>query len=388
METAALSRRILTVRRCCRNFAIFTAVALLAGIFVSLSGGALAAPAALAQSTLNCNPTPSAAATPAVAAPAEPAASPAAGKLTKVTIGYVKASVFAPIFIAKERGFFAEQGIDANLQPLAGGADLITQTATGSFDVAMGGAGPAFWNAKSLGLPIVAIAPGHMEGNPVATPLMISKANCESGAIKSVADLKGKKVSVNARGATEYWLSAALGTAGLTLNDITLETLAFPDALAALKSGAVDAAMVGEPLAASAEQQNIAVRLATDFPVQDVQPTALFGNSDWLKANPDTAAGVVTAYLEACRELMNGGFDNATDLSIIQQYTGVPAALVQAAVRPIYEVNGTFSLPGLQKLQAFFRVRQQLEYDADLDPATVIDTSYVDKALAKIGTAK
>jgi hypothetical protein len=86
--------------------------------------------------------------------------------------------------------------------------------------------------------------------------------------------------------------------------------------------------------------------------------------------------------------LMNGGFDNPTDLGIIQQYTGVPAALVQAAVRPIYQVNGAFSLPGLQKIQAFFRTQKELEYDADIDPSTVIDTTYVTEALNNIGTAK
>ena len=53
---------------------------------------------------------------------------------------------------------------------------------------------------------------------------MISKAACESGAITSVADLEGKKVSVNARGATEYWLDQALATAGLSLDDIDLQT--------------------------------------------------------------------------------------------------------------------------------------------------------------------
>ena len=377
------------MRRLSRSASLLALLALVAGLFAAFSGGAIGTNRALAQSTLNCNATPvpaPAAASPAVASPGA-APSPAAN-LTKVTIGYVKASIFAPIFVAKERGYFAEQGIDADLQPLPGGADMITLTATGKFDVAISGAGPAFWNAEALGLPIKAIAPGHMEGNPVATPLMISKAACESGAIKSVADLKGKKVSVNARGATEYWLAAALGTAGLTINDIQLQTLNFSDAVAALQSGAIDAAMVGEPVATLAEQKGLAVRLLTDFPVQDVQPTALFANTDWTKAHSDLATGVVTAYLKASREMMNGGFDNPTDLAIIEQYTGVPAALVQEAVRPIYPVNGEFSIAGLQKMQAFFRMRGQLEYDKDLDPTAVIDTQFVDAALAKLGPAK
>lgn len=347
---------------------------------------AFTATTAIAQDSapLSCTLKPASPATPP-AAPESKVAAPASGPKIKVTIGYVKASVFAPMFIAKDRGFFAAQGLDVDLQPLPGGSDMVALTATGKFDAGIGGAGPAFWNALALGLPLKAIAPGHAEGNPVATPLMISKTACESGSIKAVADLKGKKVAVNARGATEYWLFQALGTGGLTLDDVQLQTLAFPDAVAALQAGAIDAAMIGEPLATSAEQKGLAVRLATGFPVQDVQPTIVFANRDFLKKNPAAATGIVTAYLTACREMMKGGFDDPTDLAIIESYTGVPAALVQAAVRPVYAVDGTFNTEGLKKLQAFFRQRGQLEYDKDLDPASFIDTAYVDAAVAALG---
>ncbi|MDQ4099357.1 MAG: ABC transporter substrate-binding protein, partial [Chloroflexota bacterium] len=65
---------------------------------------------------------------------------------TQVTMGYTPASIFAPVFVAREKGYFAEQGLDVDLQPLAGGADMIVLTATGEFDVSIAGTGPAFWN--------------------------------------------------------------------------------------------------------------------------------------------------------------------------------------------------------------------------------------------------
>jgi NitT/TauT family transport system substrate-binding protein len=335
---------------------------------------------------LNCSPSSPAGTPPAAASdPVTPVAPPA--DALKVTMGYVPAAIFAPVFVAKELGYFAEQGLDVSLESLPGGSDMVALTATGDFDAGIGGAGPAFWNAMELGLPLKVIAPGHAEGNPVATPLMISKAACESGAIASVADLKGKKVSVNARGATEYWLSQALGTAGLTLDDVELLTLAFPDAVAALQSGALDAAMVGEPLATSAEQEGIAVRLLTDFPVQDVQPTVIYGNQSFLDEHPDAATGLVTAYLKACRDMANGGFSDPAILAIIEQYTGVPAALVAQSVPPVYAVDGTIDLAGLQKMQAFFRERGQLEYDTDIDPVTFVDTRFIDAALQALGPA-
>ncbi|MDQ3655211.1 MAG: ABC transporter substrate-binding protein, partial [Chloroflexota bacterium] len=182
---------------------------------------------------LNCSPTRVAAVAPASSA--EPNPAPAA-ELTPVSIGVVPVSIFAPIFVALEKGYYAEQGLDVTLEALPGGADLIALTANNQFQISAAGAGPAFWNAVALGLPINVIAPGHQEGDPVATPLMVSRAACESGSIRGVADLQGKRVSVNARGGTEYWLAAALGTGGLTLDDVTVETIPFAEAVLALES--------------------------------------------------------------------------------------------------------------------------------------------------------
>jgi NitT/TauT family transport system substrate-binding protein len=365
-----------------RFFPLFVICALFVSSFMAL----VAAPKVSAQATpVSCAPLELPAGTPAPTTSESATPAPATGELTQVTMGYVPVSIFAPVFVAKEKGYFAEQGLDVSLEPLPGGSDMVVLTASGDFDAGIGGAGPAFWNAMEQGLPLTVIAPGHAEGDPVATPLMISKEACESGAITSVADLEGKKVSVNARGATEYWLAQALSTGGLTMDDIDLQTLAFPDAVAALASGAVDAAMIGEPLATKAEQDGIAVRLASSFPVQDIQPTLIYANDDWIANSPEAAQGLVTAYLKACRDLTGAGFKDPANLAIIEQYTQVPAALVADAVQPIYAVDGEIDVEGLNKLQSFFRELDELEYDTDLDPNSFIDTQFVDAALQELG---
>ncbi len=298
-------------------------------------------------------------------------------------VGFVPISIYAPVFVAAGKGYYADEGLAVDLEPLPGGADLVALTASGQLQAAAAGAGPAFWNGVALGLPLVVVAPGHFEGSPVATPLMISRTACESGAIASVADLRGKKVSVNARGATEYWLAQALSIGGLTLDDVDLQTIPFPDAVFALEAGAIDAAMVAEPLATKAELDGIAVRLAADFPVQDVMPTALMANKDWAAANPEAMTGFVRAYLRAAADLEAGGFQDPETQAIIEEYTGVPASLVAAAVPPRYAPDGAIDPASLAKLQSFFRQRGQLEYDDDIDPATIIDPTYVERAIGE-----
>lgn len=367
---------------------VLLAIVSLLGMFPSFAVAARSTSAQERAPRLSCEPAPPPAATAGSApAPAQAASTPEPppGEPTELTIGFVAISIYAPIFVAQEKGYYAEQGLDVTLEPLAGGADVVALTASGQLQAAAVGAGPALWNAVAQDLPLTVVAPGHREGSPVATPLMISKTSCDSGAIASVADLAGKRVAVNARGATEYWLAQALGTAGLTLDDIELQTLAFPEAVAALESGAIDASMIGEPLATRAEQEGIAVRLLTDFPVQDVLPTAIVVNADFAAENPRAVQGVVTAYLKATRDLAGAGFADPANLAIIEEYTGVPAALIADAVPPVYDVNGEIDAAALAKLQTFFRGRDQLEYDDEIDPDSFIDRRYVETAVAELG---
>jgi NitT/TauT family transport system substrate-binding protein len=370
-----------------RLLKIFPAIAImLAMIGAPLLAGSAAVraqDASPASSPISCEPAPSPAAETVATVTPDAGSSPT-GELTKIKVGFVPVTVFAPIFVAKDLGFYAEEGLDVDLEPFPGGADPVVLTASGELDAAFVGVGPAFWNGASQGLPMKIIAPGHAEGDPVATPLMISKKNCEEGKITSVADLKGKKVSVNARGATEYWLNAALETGGLTIDDVDLQVLPFPDAVAALQSGAVDAAMVGEPLATQAERDGIAIRLASSFAVQDIQPTTIIGNEKWLAEHPDQAEGFVTGYMRASKLLAEGGLNDPAVQAIIEKYTGVPAELVAASVPPVFSADGFIAFDGLGKLQSFFRGRDQLEYDTDLDPMSLADETFVMAAMAEL----
>ncbi len=358
-------------------------IALLA-VLVLMTNGLLHHGGVAQGTPLACQPAPSASPVAEIGPiPDIPPVSPP-DDATRVTMGYIPVSIFAPVFVAYEKGYFAEQGLDVTLEQLPGGSDMVLQTATGGLDLGIAGTGPAFWNAASQDLGVKIIAPGHAEGSPVATPLMISGRACQDGLIASVADLAGKRVSVNAPGATEFWLDAALQTAGLSLADVDLQFLSFPDAVVALESGALDAAMIGEPLATRAEQEGIAVRLLADFPVQNIQPTMIFGNESWLASNPDAAAGFVAGYLRASRDLTTS-FNDPLHLAIIQKYTDVPPQLIAESVKPVYSTDGSISFESLSLLQGFFRERDQLDYDDDLDPATLVDTQYVDAALILLG---
>ncbi len=317
-------------------------------------------------------------------APMEPVAIPpveVSPDALEVNIGFLPIMIYAPIYVALEKGYYAERGLDVKPTPMNSGTDLAVMVSTNDLQFALSGVGPAFWNGIDTGLPLQIVAPGHEEGNPVATPLMVS-AESE---ITAVEELAGKKVSVNAPGATEYWLQKALETGGLGIGDIDLQYLTFPDAVAALTSGALDAAMIGEPLATQGVQDGSLRILSNDFDVAGVQVTALFSNSDWIDANPEAAANFVAGYIQACRDLVDEPND-PLNLTIINKYTNVPMELIAASVRPTYQVNAAINLDNLVVLQEFFAERELLAVSEPIDPATVVRQDVIDAALELVGS--
>lgn len=304
---------------------------------------------------------------------------------TTIRLGYVPVMIYAPLFVAQERGYFAEEKLAVELTPLQGGSDSVVQLAAGNFDAAVGGAGAGLLNAAARGVKFVIVAPMHQERPPLASPLVISAKR--AGEIKSVADLKGKKVAINATGAaTEYWLAEALKRAGLTFDDIQLVSLAFRDVPAALESGSLDASILGEPLATINKEKGVVAVLSDDF-INGFTATYLYMGEPLLKEQPEAAKGFLRAYLRAVRDLQ-GDYMTPEVAQIIEKYTQVPAAVVQKASLPQYDPKGQVPLQDLQTLQTYFLGRGELEYKEPLDLSAFVNTQLATEVAAELDAKK
>lgn len=312
-------------------------------------------------------------------APAAPAQDAAAPSSKTVRVGYVPVLIYAPLYVAIERGYFAAEGITIESTPIQGGSDAVVQLAAGNFDAALGGAGAGLFNAAARGVEFSIVAPMHSEKPPVSSPLVISAKRTSE--FTSAADLKGKKVAINATGAaTEYWLSEALKKGGLTIDDVEVVTVPFKDVPASLDSNAIDAAILGEPLATINIDNGLVSILSNDF-IDGFDATYLYMGKPML-ADQATAQGFMRAYLKACAD-MQGDYMTPEIAAIVEKYTKVPAAVVEKAALPQYDATGTIPVDDLATLQAYFRTRGLLEYDSDLDIATIINTELVASVAGK-----
>lgn len=302
-----------------------------------------------------------------------------------IRVVHVPVLIFAPLYVAIERGYFARQGLEVELISTPGGMSSFAVLASGRAEAVVGGLGAALFNAAARGLDFKVVGPAHLERPPVSTPLVVGRQAFESGQIRAVRDLRGKKVSVNVLGsATEFWLNAALLKGGLALSDVQIVEVNFPDVPAALASGSIAAGMLGEPLVTLAEDRGQVVRLSDDF-INGVQVTAVYFGGDFMRRHPQEAVGYMVAWLRACRDLQGAGYHDDAIARIVEKYTGVPASVVRRAHPPYHEPDGQMNLNDFARLQEYFRKRGLLTYDRPLPPAAYIDTSFVRRALEIIG---
>ncbi len=359
-----------------------------AGATLLAACGNTVAPTTTGQAPLATVPGMSAGiATAAAQRSGAPGAAPAAsgGATAQVRVGYVPVLVYSPLFIAIDKGYFAAQGLTAVATPFTGGADILAQNASGNLEVGLGGLGAAALNAFARGLDLRIVSSQHAESPPLATPLVVAKSRFDDGTYTSVAALKGKRVAINAKGTgTEYWLQAALAKNGLAMSDIQLVALPFDQVAAALAGGALDAAMLGEPLVTLAEGQGLVQRLADDF-LTNAQGTVIYYNQPWGAANADLAARWLAAWLRGARDLGNGGYARDENAAIIEKYTKTPAAVVKAAKPPIHDPNGALNRQDMAAQQTYFLSTGALTYGSPLDLNTFVDPSYAAAAVALIG---
>jgi putative hydroxymethylpyrimidine transport system substrate-binding protein len=162
-------------------------------------------------------------------------ASAAADKLTVLLDWFVNPD-HAPLVIAREGGYFARAGLDVELIAPADPSGPPGLVAAGQADIAVDYQ-PSLMLQVKEGLPLVRF------GTLINTPL-----NClivlKDGPVKSLADLKGKKIGYSVASFQDAYLTAILKTAGLTAADVTLVNVNF-NLVTALLSGQVDAAIDG-----------------------------------------------------------------------------------------------------------------------------------------------
>ena len=221
-----------------------------------------AKPTASTSTSAAAAPATTAVATSPAAAPAAPPQSPIA-----VKVATQRLASDAALYVAQERGYFAEQGLAVELEEIVTGQGSIPPLAAGQLDVGVGSVSAGLFNAIARGIDIKLVATKGSVGPDAQSPfpgtqaLVLAADLAASGAVQDLRDLRGRPVALPERGAgLEAMLDKALQPLGLSTAELDAKLMPYPDMLAALANRSVDAAMELEPFTTQGAGRGILVR--------------------------------------------------------------------------------------------------------------------------------
>ena len=286
-----------------RNRAKLLASLLALSLLLTACGGGQAAsesPAGAAQSAAVQDTSAQTAADQSAQAPASQTSDSAAaetGEPFHLRSAYSPSLCQAPLHIAVEKGFFADEGIDPeNIQVDA--AHVQEALGADQVDVGFGLIGK-FLQPVENGLPIKFTAGIHTGCVRIIAP--------KDSGINTTADLRGKRIGVSGLAGAETIVSKrVLAAEGISfdLENPEAEFVVFSknDLGQALENGAIDVIAIGDPTAAQFVEQydlNTLVDTATSDQFADEYCCASFVSTKFAKEHPDVAAAFTRAVLKA-----------------------------------------------------------------------------------------
>jgi NitT/TauT family transport system substrate-binding protein len=314
--------------------------------------------------------------------------------LLDVPVGISPVMSSAAMFIAKEKGYFEEQGINVIINPFkASGAKMVPFLATGQLFVAGGNINAGMYNAIANDIPIKivsdkgTVSPGHGY-----LALIVRKDHVDSGRYKSFKDLKGMSMAVTANGVSQQIVTEMyLKQAGLSLEDIDLKFLAYADINIALANKSLDASVQIEPMVAAAVEKDIAVRVAGDdeiYPNQ--QSAAIFYSPIFMEKHPEQAKGFMVAYVKGLRDYndafeKNKGKDEI--INILTKHTKIKDAAIYSKVVPVgLSPDGMVNMLSLKQDAQWYHEKGYVKALPDID--NIVDLSYAKHAVQVLGPYK
>lgn len=224
----------------------------------------------------------------------------------RMPVGYIPNVQFAPLYVAMEKGYFKDAGIELTLDySFETDAVALVGANTLQFAVVSGEQVPL---ARAQGLPIVYVAAWYQE-YPVGITVL-----ADSGIIEP-EDLAGKRIGTPVLfGASYVGLRALLDVAGLREADVTLDTIGY-NQVEALISKTVDAVVTyiaNEPVQLAARGYDAFTISTADY--IELVSNGLITNETTLRDNPDLVRKMVAALLHGMQDALDNP-DEAFEIS-------------------------------------------------------------------------
>jgi NitT/TauT family transport system substrate-binding protein len=311
----------------------------------------------------------------------------AAAQNATVRVGTVRSISTVATLTAIERGYFKEFGIKVETEDLNTSSNVMALLAQNQLQIIEGGIAAGYFNALEGNFPITIVM--DRVSSPLGHNLMLRPDLKDK--ITRIRDLKGKTVATNGPGSVStYEIGKVLEADGLTIADVDLKVLPFPQMKVALINKAIDAALLIPPFTSEVLEGHFAVPfIETDDVIKPWPMTIAVAmiNTDWANPNRDLLRNYFTAYLHGVRDYCqayHGGANRAEMIArLIRTGTETREELLYKYPWPARDPNGRINVESMLDMQAWYR--QNKFGSAQLPAERLADTSYADYAVAKLG---
>lgn len=276
----------------------------------------------------------------------------------------------APSYIAFEKGFFAEEGLEVEL--VSGTLDeLKTGLATGEFTVANGDF--QYFPSIQQGMDLKVIGGLHKGCIKLVLP--------PNSPIKTVADLKGKNIGVDEIGGTPMSVaSVLLSQAGIDpQKGVTWKPYPLDQLTQAVSKGEVDAFAAWDPYGALAVKNNkytVLSDISTDPLFAGKSCCFLYSTQKQIDANPDKVAAIARAYQKAT-EWIKKNPEETAKIEIDKKYVASDDVKFLASLIKSYDFEYTTDLAKADVKYFVEKLNKTGFLKKDTDPETFANKVYV-----------
>ncbi|MEL6353005.1 MAG: ABC transporter substrate-binding protein [Cyanobacteria bacterium J06627_28] len=284
-----------------------------------------------------------------------------------------------PLYIAQEKGFFAEEGLDFSLSLFGASGDYISAFSSDNIDsVAPVSAEAVLMKSQGKDFKIVLIQDNSVGGDGILA----------RDTIESIEDFKGQRIAVDTTGVSYFFLLQVLKEAGLTKDDITIVNADPASAAAAFESGNVDIAVSYAPYLPQTARSVDDGRIIYD---SSSMPTAIIDlylvDTAFIEENPAAVQAFVNAIFKGT-QFMDDNFEEAleigaTELEVTPEeleadLKGVKIPSVEDNLNMLARPDSDLYVAGpLQELVAFLLEEGQIESDPG-DLSALLDPQFVE----------
>lgn len=308
-----------------------------------------------------------------------------------VAIGGAACLCYLPTVLAKHLGEYEKAGLNVEMVDFKGGSQALTAVLGGSADVVSG----YFDHCVNL-----AAKKQHMQAFVIYDRypgLALVVAPKQTGAVKSVKDLAGKRIGVSAPGSsTDHFLKFVLRKNGVDPGGVGVIGIGLgATAIAAMEQGSVDAAVMLDPAVTLLQGKNKDLRILTDTRTQkdtidvfggEYPGGALYTRAEWIEKNPKIAQALTNAVLSTLKWI-HSNTPEAIMAKMPAELVGADKALYLAALKntlPMYSRTGRMDPKGAQAVLDVFSQSSPEVAKAKIDLSKTYTNKFVDAAKIKM----